>query len=115
MSRANDARVKLVKCQNNCIPIGQPWYEIDAELSIAINNNLRSRMRQRRLEKYKINSAGSISKYHSAVATYTKRCCTGCEPKDVLISMFRISEDFLQENYIVKGNIKTTYYKIVRC
>lgn len=113
-SRTNKVNIKLIKCDKDVIPISETCHEIDAELAIAININLKSKMRQRRLEKYKITTAGNISRYHNAVALYEKKCCTACKPKSVLISIFRISKDFIQENYIVDNNIKSSYYKIVR-
>lgn len=113
-SRPNKVNIKLIKCNEDIMPISKSCHEIDAELSIAINNSLKAKMKQRKLQKYKITTAGDISKYHSAVALYQKRCCIQCEPKDVLVSMFRISKDFIQENYIVDNEIKSSYYKIVR-
>lgn len=113
-SRANKVNIKLVKCNENIMPINKSCHEIDIELAVAININLKSKMKQRRLEKYKVTSATNISEYHNAVALYEKKCCTKCKPKDVLISMFRISKDFIQENYIVDNEVKTNYYKIVR-
>lgn len=114
VSRTNNVGIKLIKCPNEFIPIGPACNEIDAELAIAINKDLKGKMRQRRLKKYKITTAGNISRYNNAVATYSNKCRTKRKQKDVLVSVFRISKDFLQENYIVDGSIKTTYYKIIR-
>lgn len=113
-SRPNKVNVKLVKYNEDIMPIKKSCHEIDAELSIAINIYLKSQMRQRRLDKYKITSAGNISIYNNAVAVYQKKSYTKSKTKDVLISMFRISKDFVQQNYIIDNEVKTSYYKIVR-
>lgn len=110
----NKVNVKIQKIKDDFIPKSEPCSDIDIELAIAINNNLNSRMRQRRLSSFKINNVTCTAKYNNAIALYEKRCCTSCKPQDVLISIFRISEDYLQENYITNNEIKTTYYKIIR-
>lgn len=110
----NKVNVKIQKIKNDFVPTSKPCSNIDIELAIAINNNLNSRMKQRRLSSFDINNVTCTAKYNNAIVKYEKKCCTSCEPKEVLISIFRIAEDYLQENYIVDNEIKTTYYKIIR-
>lgn len=106
--------IRLEKVKDDIVPVSSSCSDIDVELAIAINNCLRSKMKQRRLTSFKMNNVTCIAEYKNAIVEYQKRCCVACKPKDVLISVFRISEDYLQENYIVDNEIKTTYYKIIR-
>lgn len=111
----NKVNIKFIKYNDKEIILNENYKEIDAELAIAINYNLKAKMKQRRLEKYKVSTSGQISKYHNAIAIYEKRYCTKCKPKNVLISVFRIAKDYIQENYIIDNKIdKITYYKIIR-
>lgn len=106
-------KTKLVKVDN--IEVQEEYNVIDGELSFVIRNNLDYRIRRRRIKKYFIQNESDLVNNRSIVAKYNKIHQDNYgnkKQKEVLICMFRISKDYIQENYICNNKVKTSYYKI---
>ena len=110
--RIETIKIKLVKCNKEDIQAIDKYHDIDVELAIIIKNFLSSKIRKSIINDFYIDSDNDLIKNKNIVARYNKKY--GSQFREVLIWMFKISRDYIQENIRCSGKMKTNYYKIVR-
>lgn len=112
INRIETIKIKLIKCNKEDIQAIDKYHDIDVELAIIIKSFLSSKIRKSKINDFYIDSDNDLIKNKNIVARYNKKY--GSQFREVLICMFRISKDYIQENIICNGKMKTNYYKIVR-